>query len=70
VLSVARTGDGRALGLALLAEIRREAERLALVEGQIKDVEAAQHAALQTDTELAAKARKLKCLKGLGNVFA
>jgi hypothetical protein len=55
----------------LLAEIRREAERLvALVEGQIKDVEAAQHAALKTDTELAAKARKLKCLKGLGNVFA
>jgi hypothetical protein len=55
-------------GQALLADIRREAERLALVEGQIKDVEAAQRA--KADTALAAKACKLKCLKGLGNVFA
>ena len=69
-LAVARTGDGRTLGEALVAEIRREAERLALVEGQIKEVEAAQRAALKSDTALIAKARKLKCLKGLGNVFA
>ena len=29
-LVIARTGDGRTLGVALLAEIRREAERLTL----------------------------------------
>ena len=69
-LAVARTGDGRTLGEALVAEIRREAERLALVEGQIKEVETAQRAALKSDTALIAKARKLKRLKGLGNVFA
>jgi transposase len=69
-LAAARTGDGRTLGPALLAEIRREAERLALVEGQIKEVEAAQRAALKDDSVLTAKACKLKCLKGLGDVFA
>jgi transposase len=69
-LATARTGDGRTLGPALLAEIRRETERLALVEGQIKEVEAAQRAALKDDTALTAKACKLKCLKGLGDVFA
>ena len=56
-LAVARTGDGRALGEALVAEIRREAERLALVEGQIKEVEAEQRAALKSDTPLTAIAR-------------
>lgn len=69
-LAVARTGDGRMLGSGLLAEIRREADRLALVEGQIKELEVAQRVALKDDTVLNAKARKLKCLKGLGNVFA
>jgi transposase len=69
-LAVACTGDGRTLGVALLAEIRRETERLALVEHQIKEVEAAQHAALKADTALAATACKLKRLKGLGEVFA
>jgi transposase len=69
-LAVACTGDGRTLGVALLAEIRREAERLALVEHQIKEVEAAQHAALKADTALAATACKLKRLRGLGEVFA
>lgn len=69
-LAVARTGDGRTLGVALLAEIRREAERLALVERQVKEVEAAQHAALKADTALVARACKLKRLKGLGEVFA
>ena len=69
-LAVACTGDGRTLGVALLAEIRREAERLALVEHQIREVEAAQHAALKADTALAATACKLKRLKGLGEVFA
>ena len=69
-LATARTGDGRTLGPALLAEIRRETERLALVEGQIKEVEAAQRAVLKDDTALTAKACKLKCLKGLGEVFA
>ena len=69
-LAVARTGDGRTLGVALLAEIRREAERLALVERQIQEVEAAQRAALNTDTPLVARSCKLKRLKGLGAVFA
>ena len=69
-LAVARTGDGRTLGVALLAEIRREAERLALVERQIKEVETAQHAALKADTALATRACKLMRLKGLGEVFA
>jgi transposase len=69
-LADARTGDGHALGAALLAEIRREAERLALVERQIKEVEAAQREALKADTALAAGACKLKRLKGVGEVFA
>jgi transposase len=69
-LAVARTGDGRTLGVALLAEIRREAGRLPLVEHQIKEVEAAQHAALKADTALVARACKLKRLRGLGEVFA
>ncbi|MGX7877132.1 hypothetical protein ACVDG5_034885 [Mesorhizobium sp. ORM6] len=69
-LADARTGDGRTLGAALLAEIRREAERLALVERQIQAVEVAQRAALKADTALATRARKLKRLKGLGEVFA
>src|SRR5208283_5314113 len=69
-LAVARTGDGRTLGVALLAEIRREAERLALVERQIKEVETAQHAALKAATKLVTKARKLMRLKGIGEVFA
>lgn len=69
-LAAARTGDGRALGMALREEIRREGERLALIERQIKELEAAQHAALKADTALAAGACKLKRLKGLGEVFA
>jgi len=69
-LAVARTGDGRTLGMALLAEIRREAERLALVEHQIKEVETAQRAALKADTELVSRACKLRHLRGIGDVFA
>lgn len=69
-LVVARTGDGRTLGVALLAEIRREAERLMLVEDQIKELEAAQRAALKADNALVAKACKLKRLKGVGEIFA
>ena len=69
-LAAARTGDGRTLGAALLAEIRREAERLALVEREIKELEAAQHAALKADTTLVTRACKLMRLKGLGEVFA
>jgi transposase len=69
-LTAERTGDGRPLGAALLADIRCEAERLALVERQIDEVEAAQRAVLKTDTPLAVRARKLKRLKGLGEVFA
>ena len=69
-LADARTGDGHVLGAALLAEIRREADRLALVERHIKEVEAAQREALKADTALAAGACKLKRLKGVGEVFA
>jgi hypothetical protein len=69
-LAAACSGDGRALGPVLLAEIRREAERLMLIERQIKQVEAAQHRALQEDTALATGARALKCLKGIGETFS
>jgi len=69
-VEAARSGDGRALGPVLLAETRREAERLLLVERQIKEVEAAQHRALQEDTALAAGARTLKRLKGIGEIFS
>ena len=40
-LGQARTGDGRPLGPVLLAEIGRQAERLALIVRQVKEVEAA-----------------------------
>lgn len=69
-LAAARSGDGRVLGRALLEEIEREAERLALVERQIKAVEAAQRAAQQEDTPLAAGARQLQRLRGIGEIFA
>ena len=69
-LTAARTGDGRPLGAALLGDIRHEVERLVLIERQIEEVEAARRAALKSDTPLAARACKLKRLKGLGEVFA
>jgi len=69
-LTAARTGDGRPLGAALLGDIRHEVERLVLIERQIEEVEATQRAALKSDTPLAARACKLKRLKGLGEVFA
>jgi len=65
-----RSGDGRRLGPALIAEIHREAERLRLVERQIDAVEAEGRAALAEDTALAAGARRLKRLKGIGEIFA
>lgn len=69
-LTVARSGDGRTLGAALVVEIRREAERLALVERQIKEVETAQRAALMSNTPSAERACKLKRFRGLGEVSA
>ncbi len=69
-LDDAPTGDGRTLGPALVAEIRREAERLSLVERQIKQVEAERRAALCQDTPLAAGARHLQRLKGIGENFS
>jgi len=69
-LTAARTGDSRPLGAALLGDIRHEVERLVLIERQIEEVEAARRAALKSDTPLAARACKLKRLKGLGEVFA
>jgi len=65
-----RSGDGRTLGPVLMAEIRREADRLALIERQITEVEAESRAALDEDTALAAGARRLKRLKGIGEIFA
>jgi transposase len=62
-----RSGDDRRLGPALMAEIRREAERLELVERQITAVEAESRAALDEDTALAAGGRRLKRLKGIGD---
>jgi transposase len=59
-LDAIRSGDGRGLGPALIAEIRREAERLELVECQITVVEAEGRTALDEDTALAAGARRLK----------
>ncbi len=69
-LAGGRTGDGRELGPVLLAEIRRQAERLLLIERQIKEVEAEQGAALQEDTPLAAGARMVAQLRGIGENFA
>lgn len=69
-LAGAQSGDGRALGAALVEEIGREADRLAWVERQIKQVEAAQRVALKADTALAAGARRLKRFKGIGEVFS
>jgi transposase len=69
-LAAALTGDGRPLGAALLVDIRREAERLALVERQIEEVEAALRSALKTGIPLAARVCKLMRLRGLGEVFA
>lgn len=69
-LEGARSGDGRRLGPALMAEIRREAERLAVVERQITAVETESRAELDGDTALAAGARRLKRLKGIGEIFA
>ena len=69
-LDAIRSGDGRELGPALIAEIRREAERLELVERQITAVEAEGRAALDEDTALSAGARRLKRLKGIGEIFA
>lgn len=69
-LASARSGDGRPLGAALLEEIGREADRLVLIEQQIKAVEAAQRAALKEATPLAAGARQLQRLKGIAETFA
>ncbi len=69
-LDGARTGDGRELGPVLVAEIGREAERLLLLERQIREVEAARRAALQEDTPLAAGARMLQRLRGISETFA
>ena len=69
-LATARSGDDRPLGAALLSEIRREAERLDMVARQIKEVEAAQRTAVKADTALAAGARRLQRLKGIGPCFA
>lgn len=69
-LAHARTGDGRPLGAALVEEVRREAERLLLIERQIKEVEAAQRAALKEDTPLAADARRLQRFKGIAETFS
>lgn len=69
-LDGARSGDGRTLGPALMTEIRREAERLSLIERQIAEVEAESRAALNDDTALAAGARALKRFKGIGEVFS
>lgn len=69
-LAGARTGDGRAVGATLLAEIRREADRLALVERQVKEIEAEIRAALKQDTPLAIGARRLQRFKGIAETFS
>ena len=53
-LDAIRSGDGRELGPALIAEIRREAERLELVERQITAVEAEGRAALDEASTISA----------------
>lgn len=70
-LDEARSGDGRLLGPALRAEIGREAERLALVEHQLKQLEAAQRAAVQEHQDkLAVGARMLQGFRGIGLQFS
>lgn len=69
-LDGARTGDGRALARALVAEIRREAARLALVERHMAELQAETRRAMHADTQLAAGARALIRLKGIGEVLS
>jgi transposase len=66
-LEQARTGDGRPLGPRLVAEIRREHQRLELVRTQVAELDAAVKAAASSQ---AAKAAQLTRLRGLGPVSA
>jgi len=71
MLAQACTGDGRPLGPALLAEIGRELQRLALVSAQIKELEAQAHAAVAEASSTAAiKVAQLARLKGIGEISA
>jgi len=68
-----RTGDGRALAPCLLAELRREVERLLMIERHLKEVEAERDAVVeQRAHESPAEARILALckLKGIGRTAA
>ena len=72
-LEALRTGDGRDLPSHLKAQIGRELDRIELLLGQIKAVEAEQEALLAAETKPAgqqAPAPMLLALKGVGANFA
>jgi transposase len=71
-LGEARTGDGRALSPKLVAEIRREHQRLRLVVEQIAEVEAETRSLAKTSAagSVPAKAVQLTRLKGVGPASA
>jgi transposase len=71
-LEQARTGDGRPLAPMLVAEIRRERQRLGLVVEQIAELEARAHAAASEAVagSSAAKVVQLTRLKGIGEISA
>ena len=70
-LEAARTGDGRALGANMKAQIGRELDRLELLMEQIKAVEAERDAMLaQRQRRHAAPAAMLLDIKGIGPEFA
>jgi transposase len=72
-LSCARTGDGRAIGPGLLAELLREWERLRVVIGMVKAIESARDASMSQEVVLRspeAKIQLLQKLRSVGPAFA
>lgn len=67
-----RTGDGRALPAHMKAQICRELDRLELLLGQIKTVEAERDAviAVQATTTPSSPAKMLLAIRGIGAEFA
>ena len=69
-LKALRTGDGHQLSPMLKAEIRRELDRIAVVETQLAAVERARDALVRTEAAEEPNAALLLKLKGIGPEFA
>lgn len=67
-LETLRTAEGKPLPPDMVAMLRREFDRLVLLESQIKGLEAERSQRLAMPTPVAEKARRLMELKGLGEV--